>query len=124
LRERILKPTNGDPGLEGLNKRIDTLTAEVVDTKGELRVHGDLLRAMQQTQQEMVKSIVNVNSSMTTLNQRVDRIELGQERLIQLVSRIVDRLTDFEVGATIELENVTFDEPSKKLSGTMKKITK
>jgi len=79
---------------------------------------------MQQTQQEMVKSIVNVNSSMTTLNQRVDRIELGQERLIQLVSRIVDRLTDFEVGATIELENVTFDEPSKKLSGTMKKITK
>lgn len=79
---------------------------------------------MQQTQQEMVKSIVNVNSSMTTLNQRVDRIELGQERLIQLVSRIVDRLTDFEVGATIELENVTFDEPSNKLSGTMKKITK
>jgi hypothetical protein len=61
---------------------------------------------------------------MTTLNQRVDRIELGQERLIQLVSRIVDRLTDFEGGATIELENVTFDEPSKKLSGTMKKITK
>jgi chromosome segregation ATPase len=111
--------TNGELSkeFESLNKRIDTLTEEVVDVKGELRLHGDLLRAMQQTQQEMVKNIVQLNT-------RVDRLEQGQERLITLVARIVDRLTDFEAGAKVELENVVFDERSRTLTGTIKRIAK
>lgn len=102
---------------EGLNKRLDTLTAEVVELKSEFRSHGELLRAMQQTQQELVKVVLQ-------LNHRVDRLESGQERLIVLVGRIVDRLTDFEAGGTVELENVDYDKDARTLKGTIRRIAR
>jgi len=74
---------------------LDTLTAEVVDLKAEFRSHGELLRAMQQTQQELVKGVLELSTSIGELNHRVDRLESGQKRLIGLVARIVDRPADF-----------------------------
>lgn len=103
--------------IEGFNRRMDTLTVEVVDMKNELRSHGDLLRAMQQTQQEMVKSIIQLNT-------RVDKLDEGQERLISLVARIVDRLADFEVGATVELDNVDYNPTDRTLKGKLRRIAR
>jgi hypothetical protein len=113
-----------DGKLDGVNKRIDILTVEITDVKSELHLHGDLLRAMQDTQQVVAKSIVQMNERTLQMNEKIGQLDSGQNRLIGLVAKIVDWLTDFEEGASVELDNVDYDQSAHKLKGTIKRITR
>ncbi|MDI6767292.1 MAG: hypothetical protein QME52_10765 [Bacteroidota bacterium] len=59
-----------DGQIEVLNKRIDTMTIEVVDLKKEVREQGELLKAMGHLHEELFRSIINLKSSLTELVNR------------------------------------------------------
>jgi hypothetical protein len=101
---------NGDlrKYFSGLNERLDTITVELVGLKETMNAQKGVQDAMQQTQKVLVA--------------KVGRLESGQERLITLVAKIAERRTDFEAGATVELENVDFNEEAHTLRGNIRRV--
>ncbi len=87
---------NGDFAkyFDDVNKRLDILTEEVVDLKA-------VAKQQQSTQLVLVNNV---------------------EKLVNVVTNIAERLGDFEVGATVELENVDFNQQTHTLRGKIRRM--
>lgn len=108
---------NGDLGkyFEGLNERLDAITVELVSVKETIQAQKSVQDAMQGTQQALIKT-------QYQLIEKVGQLDSGQERLIALVAKIAERLTDFEEGATVELDNVDFNQNAHTLRATIRRV--
>lgn len=80
-----------------------------------MRVEGlDLLTTdMQKVQQMLVKGF-------NQLNERVGKIEEMLPRIIALIMKLGDKVSDFDKGKKLELNEVRYDEVSHTLTGIIR----
>ncbi len=90
--------TNGDFAqyFDDVNKRLDILTEGVVDLKTTAK-------------QQQATQLVLVNNV---------------EKLVNVVTTIAERLSDFEVGSTVELTNVDFNQQAHTLRGKIRRVAR
>lgn len=102
-----------DKRLDGIDERLDTLTVEVGDLKLKVELLNMLTTDMQRVQQIMIKDIAEIKV-------RVERLEDGQKRIIILITKLAERVSDFDSGKKFELSEVRHDEASHKLTGIIR----
>jgi hypothetical protein len=90
--------SNGDVAqyFDDVNKRLDIRTEEVVDLK-------TTAKQQQATQLILVSNV---------------------EKLVTVATSSADRLADFEIGATVELENVDFIQQAHTLRGNIRRVVR
>lgn len=96
-----------------VDERLDALAAEVGDLKLKVESLHLLTTDMQRVQHILVKDVAEIKV-------RVDRLEDGQKRIIILITKLAERVTDFDSGKKFELTEVRHDEASQTLRGIIR----
>lgn len=135
--------TNGNfkKYFDALNKRLDRESAAIgkrFDAIEErLNLQGQLITAMQKTQQALADSMVllireikdlkamvtsleervsSLENRVTSLERRVERLERGQTEIIKMLAAI----NGLESGKKLELQEVHYDDKTRTLTGTIR----
>lgn len=99
--------------LNFIDERLDALTAEVGKLKLRVESLNLLTTDMQRVQQIMIQGIADIKV-------RVERLEDGQKRIIVLITKLGERLSDFDAGKKFELSEARYDAVSHTLTGIIR----
>lgn len=101
-----------DKRFDAVDKRFDIIEKRLAVVESRLEVHGQLISAMQKTQQVMSDSMVLLIREVRELRTRfgrveseIKRLERGQTELIKMVTAI----RDLESGKPLQLKEVHYE---------------
>lgn len=119
-----------DGEFAAIHKRLDAIEGRLDATEGRLdtveerlALQGQLISAMQKTQQALSDSFVllirelkELKRRVTGLESRVERLERGQTEMIKMLADI----RGLESGKKLELKEVQYDDKARTRTGTIR----
>jgi chromosome segregation ATPase len=112
-----------DKRFDGVDKRLHNIEKRLDVVESSLEVHGQLISAMQKTQQVLSDSMVLLIREVRELRTRVEKVESEIERLERGQTELIKMVTEIrglESGKPLQLKEVRYDEVGHTLTGVVR----